>query len=312
MIGVAFDHRDVRVAVADLFLTVLAERWAPVDVDGDASASLDLAAELIEQALAETGVPRTRVVAAGMGLPSPINRGAGPSILLPGWRGVDAEAELADRIGVGVQLDNDGNLGALAEFLFGAGEGLENLVYVKLSSGIGAGLVLRGKLYRGQTGIAGEIGHVHVKADGALCRCGNRGCLETVASTCALLGLLSAAHGRDLTLAEVMELLAGGDLGARRVIGDAGRAVGQVLASLCGVLNLPAVVVGGDLSQAAEPLLAGIRESIDRYAEPLAARAVELRVGALGARAELLGALALANGDAARAHSTRFAAELHG
>jgi predicted NBD/HSP70 family sugar kinase len=312
VIGVAFDHRDVRVAIADLFLTVLAERCAPVDVDGDASAALDLAAELIEQALAETGVPRTRVVAAGMGLPSPINRGGGPSILLPGWRGVDPEAELADRIGIGVQLDNDGNLGALAEFLFGAGEGLENLVYVKVSSGIGAGLVLSGKLYRGQTGIAGEIGHVHVKADGALCRCGNRGCLETVASTCALLELLSAAHRRDLTLADVMELLADGDLGARRVIGDAGRAVGQVLAGLCGVLNLPAVVVGGDLSQAAEPLLAGIRESIDRYAEPLAARAVELRVGALGARAELLGALALANGDSASAHSTLFAAELHG
>jgi predicted NBD/HSP70 family sugar kinase len=96
------------------------------------------------------------------------------------------------------------------------------------------------------------------------------------------------------------------------VIADAGRAVGQLLASLCGVLNLPAVVVGGELSEAAEPLLSGIRDSIDRYAEPLAARAVELRAGTLGARAELLGALALANGDSARAHSTLFAAELHG
>jgi len=312
VIGVAFDHQDVRVAVADLFLTVLAERRAPVDVDRDASVALDLAAELIEETLAEAGVERTRVVAAGMGLPSPINRGGGPTILLPGWRRVDAGTELEGRIGIAVQLDNDANLGALAELFFGAGEGLENFAYVKVSSGIGGGLVLGGKIYRGQTGIAGEIGHVHVRAEGALCRCGNRGCLETVASTGALLAVLGAAHDRDLTPADLIELVADGDVGARRVIGDAGRAVGEVLAGLCSVLNLPAVVVGGELSQAPGPLLAGIRDSIDRYGEPLAARAVELRLGTLGARAELLGALALANGDTARAHSALFAAEFQG
>jgi predicted NBD/HSP70 family sugar kinase len=314
VIGVAFDHEDVRVAIADLFLNVLAERQAPVDFDAHPSETLDLAAELIAQALADAGTRRPRVIAAGVSVPSPINRGTAPTsspVLLPRWLGRDPGRELSNRIGIDVRVDNDANLGALAELFFGAARGLENIIYIKIASGIGAGLVLGGKLYRGQTGIAGEIGHVHVKADGPLCRCGKRGCLETVASTTAVLEVLDAMYGPDLTLAGVMELLAADNIGAQRAITDAGRAVGRVLASLCSVLNPATIVVGGELSQAAQPLLSGIRESIDRYAEPYTAHAVELIAGELGARAEVLGALALANDDSDRARSELFAARRH-
>ena len=272
VIGVDFDHRHVRVAVADLFLTVLAERAAPVDVDTQASVALDLAAELVEDTLKEAAVDRCRVIAAGMGLPGPIDARTGTvgqSVVLPSWAGLQTEV------------------------FFGAGRGLQNVIYVKVSSGIGAGLVLNGEIYRGENGSAGEIGHVHVKADGAVCRCGSRGCLETVASSGALIALLSSTHGADLTLDDVLELVQNGDLGARRVINDAGRAIGRVLAELCNVLNPAAIIIGGELSSAGEPLLSGVRDSIERCAHAGAVETVKLLVSALGPRAEVLGALAL-------------------
>ena len=312
VIGVDFDHRHVRVAVADLFLSVLAERAAQVDVDTQASVALDLAADLVEQTLDEAGVDRSSVITAGMGLPGPIDARTGtvgPSVVLPSWAGLEAGSELARRIGIEVRLDNDANLGALAEVYFGAGRGLENIVYVKVSSGIGAGLVLGGKIYHGDTGIAGEIGHVHVKTDGAVCRCGNRGCLETVASTGALVAVLASTYGADLTTADVIDLVQCGDLGARRVVSDAGRSIGRVLADLCNVINPAAVIIGGELSCAGESLLSGIRYSIERYAQPGVA-AVKLVIGALGARAEVLGAIALVSSDADRVRSALVAAGL--
>src|SRR5207253_1721598 len=141
-----------------------------------------------------------------------------------------------------------------------------------------------------------------------VCRCGNRGCLETVASADALLALLRPAHGPDLTVRQLLELVAGGDLGARRVTNDAGRWIGQVLAGLCNVLNPSGIVVGGDLSNAGEPLLAGIREGLDRYALPGVAAAVAIEPGVLGERAGVLGALALVIGDTDRLRSAGLAA----
>ena len=169
-----------------------------------------------------------------------------------------------------------------------------------MSSGLGAGLVLDGRLYHGATGIAGELGHVQVRPEGAVCRCGSRGCLETVASTGALLSLLRPTHGPGLTQRAMLDLVAAGDLAARRVINDAGRAVGRAVADLCNFLNPAAIIVGGDLSVAGDALLDGVREEIDRYSLPGAAAAVEVKAGILGERAEVLGALAVVIADTAR------------
>jgi predicted NBD/HSP70 family sugar kinase/biotin operon repressor len=299
-VGVDFGHRHVRVAVADLSSTVLAERRLEMDVDASASTALDTAAQLVHDALKEAGVARGQVAGAGMGLPGPIDRRTGTvgsSVILADWAGIKAAAELSTRLGMRVEVDNDANLGALAELSLGAGRGLEDLIYVKVSSGIGAGLVLGGRLHRGATGIAGEIGHVQVRADGAVCRCGNRGCLETVASGPALLSVLRPAHGPDLTLAGMLELAAEGDLGTLRVVNDAGRAIGHALGDLCNSLNPAAIVVGGDLSAAGAPLVDGIREAVDRYAQPGSAQAVTVTRGVLAERAEVLGALTLVIGD---------------
>jgi predicted NBD/HSP70 family sugar kinase len=310
-LGVDFGHRHLRVAIADLSSTVLAERRIEADVDAAATTSLDAAAELVEEVLREAGVDRSQVVGAGMGLPGPIDRRTGTvgsSVILPDWAGLKAAEELAKRIDMHVQVDNDANLGALAEFSLGAGRGVQDIVYVKVSSGIGAGLVLGGRLHHGATGIAGEIGHVQVRADGAVCRCGNRGCLETVASGPALLTVLRAAHGEQLTVAGMLELAAAGDLGTQRVINDAGRAIGHALGDLCNSLNPSAIIVGGDVSGAGAPLLEGIREAVDRYAQPGAAKAVTVTRGVLGDRAEVLGALTLVIADTERLRSVGLAA----
>jgi predicted NBD/HSP70 family sugar kinase len=310
-LGIDFGHSHVRVAVADLSSRVLAERSVEVDVDAHALESLDTAAGLVEDVLDEAGVDRETVVAVGMGVPGPFDRRAGrvnSTQLLPSWRELQQGPELAHRIGMQVEVDNDANLGALGEATFGAARGIANVVYVKIATGIGAGLVLDGRLFRGGTGIAGELGHIAVVPEGPVCICGGRGCLQSVASVPTVLTALRAAHGPELTVRGMLELVAAGDVAAVRVVNDAGRTIGRVLADLCNHVNPSAIVVGGDLSAAREPLLAGIRESIDRHALRGAADAVDVVAGVLGERAEVLGAVALVIADTERLRSADLAA----
>jgi glucokinase-like ROK family protein len=310
-VGIDFGHSHLRVAVSDLASTILAERKLPLDTDHDAQQGLELAADMVADALSDAGVQRTQVIGAGMGLPGPIEQSGGTvgsSAILPGWIGMMAASEMRRRLDIPVMVDNDANLGALAEAAFGAGQDAGDLIYLKVSSGIGAGLILNGRLYRGSAGLAGELGHVLVDPDGIVCRCGNRGCLETVAATGALVDLLRRSHGDELTVDAMLEAARGGDLGCRRVIHDAGRALGQVVATLLNVLNPELLVVGGDLAGAGDLLLDGVRESVGRAALPEAARRAEVVAGVLGDRAQVLGALALVVSEADRTFPTRLVA----
>ena len=295
-VGIYFDHDEVRVALADLSSTVLGEDRTAIDVDHSAADAIDLAVEMVRSLERGAGVDGSQLVGAGVGLSGPIDRRTGKissAAILPSWAGLQPQRELAERLELRVEVDNDANLGALAEASFGAGRGLRNIVYVTLGPGIGAGLVLDGRIHRGASGLAGEIGHVQVRPDGAVCRCGNRGCLETIAGEGALEALLRPRLGRDVSAGEMLDLVGRGDLGATRVVNDAGRAIGRVLADLCNALNPEAIIVGGQLSQAGKPLLGGIRESVDRYALPAAGQGVRVLLGELGERAEVIGALAL-------------------
>ena len=307
-VGIDFDHHHVRVAVSDLSSRILAEREQQLDTDHAAHEGLDAAAELVGELLAEAGVDEARVIGAGMCLPGPVHRPTGvvgSTAILPGWVGVAAAEEMHRRLALPILVDNDANLAALAEAAFGAGRDAKDLVYLMISSGIGAGLVLNGRLYRGAEGLAGELGHVLVDADGPVCRCGNRGCLETVAGTDALAELLRRSHGDGLDGRAIVRLARDGDLGCRRVIADAGRAIGKAAATLVNVLNPELLIVGGDLSDAGELLLDGVRESLERSALPTAVEAAEVVAGSLGDRAEVLGAIALVLSEAARAHPLR-------
>ena len=305
-LGVDFGHRHLRVALADLSSTVLAERRVDVDVDTSAEHALDAAAAMVAEVLDEAGLSIQQVIGVGMGLPGPIDRRTGlvrSSVILPGWVGLNAGDEFARRLNVHVDVDNDANLGALGEHTLGAGRGYDDVIYVKVASGIGAGIVLGGRLHRGVTGNAGEIGHVQVRPDGVVCRCGNRGCLETVASATALLATLRPVHGSELDMSGLLELAGREDPGTLRVIKDAGRAVGQALGDLCNSLNPAAIIVGGELSAVGPSLIEGIREAVDRHAQPGAAEAVSVMRGVLGDRAEVLGALTLVIGDTERLSS---------
>jgi len=309
-LGIYFGHDHIRVAAADLSSTVLAERRLELDVDHLAAAAVDAAVALVDVVLAEAGLERSDVIGLGMGISGPVDLSGivGHTVILPDWTGMNAGAELSRRLDLPVTVDNDANLGALAEVALGAGRGLRDVIYVMVSSGIGSGLILGGRLHRGATGFAGELGHVFMVEKGAVCRCGNRGCLETVASTEALLELLRPAHGTELTVAQMLELVAGGDRAANRVVYDCGRAVGRGLAGFISCLDPQAIIVGGELSPAGAPLLNGIRDAIDRYAMPGAAARVEVRAGVLGERAEVLGSLALVISDTERLRSAGVAA----
>ena len=297
IVGINFGHADVHVAVADLSRTILAERSREMDVDHAGGAALDAAAELVEQALRDAGVPKERVLAAGMGVSGPVDHEADVvhrSAILPSWGDIRPGEQMHERLGIPVFIENDANLGAMAEVALGGARGVRDAIYLMIAAGIGAGVVVDGRIIHGVGGTAGELGHVLLDDNGPICRCGNRGCLETLAAGPAIVELLKRTHGPDLTLARVIELVGENDPGALRAVADAGRAVGRALAALVNVLNPEVVVIGGELAAAGDALLDPIRAAIGRYAIPSAADDVRVVASPLGGGAEVLGALILA------------------
>ena len=295
VVGVDIGHGHVRVAVADRLGAVRAEEHALVDVDAHGAEVLDRAAAMVRALAGDRDLDQTDLQAVGMCVPAPLDRRSSRirTGIMPGWQGLLPGEELERRLGVPVHADNDANLGALAELHHGSARGRHDVIYLKLASGVGAGIVLGGRLHRGASGIAGEIGHVQVGEDGPVCRCGSRGCVETMVSAARLLELLRPAYGGQLTIEQVLALDAEGDAGVRRVLSDAGRTVGRAVADLANSLNPELVVVGGVLG-GSRSLVDALRDSIDRYAQPDTAAALEVVPGALGDRSELVGAVALA------------------
>jgi predicted NBD/HSP70 family sugar kinase len=197
-------------------------------------------------------------------------------------------------MGLPVHVGNDANLGALAEWRMGAATAADDLVYVMLSEGVGAGLILRGRPYEGSAGAAGELGHVTVAPDGQICRCGSRGCLETVVGARALTTTLAHTRGPSCRLADLVALACRQDPGVRRLLNDAGRAVGTALTPICTMLDPSLIVVGGTLAETGEPLLCGIRDTLGRGLSPVAPQPPVIVPGELGTRAEALGAVVAA------------------
>ena len=295
-VGIDIDHQHLRVIAADLSHTVLGEATRPLSLDHDAKEAMSLAVELVDEILAATGVDRARVLGVGLSLAGPIESTHGtvrPSSISPSWIGLDAAREMRQEIDLPVVVDNDANLGALAELMWGAARGVSDAVYLNVGTGIGAGLIIGGAVYRGAIGTAGEIGHATAREGGAICRCGNRGCLERYAGGTALLHELAASLGDDLTLDDLIERVRAGDTACRRVVADAGSLIGIHVATICNLLNPSHVIVGGPLSATGDVLLDPVRRSIARSALPIAAETVDVVPGDLGERATALGAVAL-------------------
>jgi predicted NBD/HSP70 family sugar kinase len=174
---------------------------------------------------------------------------------------------------------------------------VDDLLYVRLSAGIGAGVIAGRRPLTGSAGMAGELGHVHIVENGPICRCGNRGCLETIASPVAIAHLLSQSWHRPVTSQELMQLVEDGDPGACRAVEDAATHVGLAIAAAVNLLNPRLVVIGGDLARAGELLLDPIRTAIRRAVLPATAAQVSVVCGQLAEHAEVLGAASLALAD---------------
>lgn len=297
-LGIDFGHASVRVVLVDRSGEMLGDDVEERDVDGHASESLETAVRMADALLERAELGHERVIGAGVAVSAPLRSGASPVLasarIFSQWAGIDIEESIASRFGCPVHIGNDANLGGLAESTFGIARGADNVLYVMLSAGVGLGLWLRGELFTGETGTAGELGHVVVDPDGHICRCGNRGCLETVAGAGALTSALGYARGSDVHLSELLQLAGESDPGAVRLLTDAGRAVGQVLAGVCSVLDPALIVIGGELAAVGDILATGIRELIERDTSPTAGRSYEVVCGDLGPRAAAVGAAALA------------------
>jgi predicted NBD/HSP70 family sugar kinase len=293
-IGADIGHAHVRVALCDVHGAPLWETVEAKEVDRAPHETLDLAANLVQRAMARNGVPPERVLGLGVGIAAPVDADGALSAegIMPGWTGIRPGPELERRTGLATDLTNDANAGALAEHMYGAGRDVEDMVYVRLSAGIGAGVIAAGRLQLGAGGLAGEIGHLPAVRDGFVCRCGNRGCLETIASPVAVARLLQESWGEPVSPDSLPTLLARGTPGMARVIEDTGEAVGRALAALVTLMNPRLIVVGGDLAAIGEPLFEPIRRGIARYALPSAAGQVAVVPGLLGSSAEVRGAVA--------------------
>jgi predicted NBD/HSP70 family sugar kinase len=296
VVAMDFGHNHVAVAVADAEGHVIAERWTHLDVDGRAQASLDSAVEIVGALLDDAGVAASDIRCAAAGIPAPIDSRTHEirsMSIMSDWVGVNPQVELSRLLGWRVVVANDADMGAQGELRYGAARGIRDLVYVKLGDGVGASLILQGLPYPGVDGLAGEVGHTQVSDQGDWCRCGNRGCLETVASSTFVHSLMADAgltpHDDAFPLRDAAEHPA-----VARFVEESGRTVGRVLADLCNWLNPRRIIIGGELSTVGSPLAEGVRESIRRYTQPAIAQSVEVRIAELGRRSELLGCVAVA------------------
>ncbi|MFC8598041.1 MULTISPECIES: ROK family transcriptional regulator [unclassified Isoptericola] len=294
--GILVGTRTLTVAIADVSHEVLAEQVMPLPAEHRADTSLDRAALLVVDLLERVGAELDEVLGIGLGLPAPVDAASGQVTvrgILRGWDGVPVAQVLEKRLARPVYVDNDANLGALAESTVGAAREVHDALYVRAGHGVGAGIVLGGRVHRGVAGTAGEIGHVQVDPAGRICSCGSRGCLDTVVGDRALLEPLRSSHG-NLTLRDVVRLVNDDDPGCREIVADAGTVIGGVVAGLATALNPERVVVGGVLAQTGEIFLRPLREALRRRTMLNQVTPLEVVPAALGPRAELEGTLALA------------------
>ena len=281
----------------DLAGTPLAEREEPLVIANDPEPVLDWVAATFDALLAEAGHDAADVLAVGIGVPGPVEVALGrpesPPIM-PGWDRYPVADVLGERFGATVLLERDVNAMALGEHRRHWRD-VPHLVFVKVATGIGAGVIAHGELLRGNHGRAGDIGHIRaITPSDVLCTCGNRGCVGALASGSAVARQLRE-KGRDVaSVADVVALVAAGDPEAVHHVREAGRVLGAALAAVVSILAPSVIVVGGEVAQVPWPLLAGIRESVYRRASSLATRELRILTSALGPRAGVVGVSTLA------------------
>jgi glucokinase-like ROK family protein len=304
ILGVDLGATHVAVTLTNLRGVVLAWEHRLHPVREDPAGSLALVNELADRCLETWGGRRALLLGAGVSVPSPVDP-AHPeelsSVVVPRWSGVSVTQPLRKRFRVPVLVDNDANLGALAERWWGAGRDVDDFAYVKLATGVGAGFFVDGKIYRGARGVAGEIGHMSLDPAGEPCGCGLRGCLVTFVGSAALVRRArdlaeerpSALASKDFDLAGLEAAALAGDGVALRVVREAAEHLGVAVAGLVNLLNPSAVILGGGLVRLGELLLEPLRQTVRTRTLASSVDQARIVASALGARAIAVGAATL-------------------
>jgi predicted NBD/HSP70 family sugar kinase len=301
VIGVELDRTRVAVALTNLRGQVHAWEERTHPVHGDPEGTRALVSSLIEACLARWHHRPERLVAIGVAVASPFDRAAADPlshVVLPAWGGRLGFEVLSERFGVPVLVDNDANLGALAEHWWGAGRAVNDLVYLTVSTGVGSGHIVGGKVYRGSTGVAGEIGHLPIDLCGAPCECGLRGCLTHLVGAQGVQTRIEAlrpsfpasALPRPVTPGALHDAALAGDPLALRAIEDTAAVLATGIAGMMNLLNPAMVVIGGDLARLGEPFFAPLRRAVQERSRISSAASAQIVASPLGERAIALGA----------------------
>ncbi|MBS1881949.1 MAG: ROK family transcriptional regulator [Actinobacteria bacterium] len=287
-----FGVTRAHLAVCDLEAAVLAEQTHAIGIERGPDEILAWLEERFAELREEVGAAAGPALAAGVGIPASVDMAAGRPVspsLAPGWHDHPVVERLIAALGIPVLLDNDVNVMALGEHRLNW-TATDDLVFVKVATGIGAGIIAGGRVYHGASGAAGELGHVRAPgADDVVCSCGQRGCLEAIAAGPALARKLGVDGARG-----VAESIRAGDRRAIALARDAGREIGEVLATIVTFLNPRAIVIGGEMADASEDLIAGIREAVFSRSVPLATRGLEIVHSSAGNQAGPVGAAVMA------------------
>jgi predicted NBD/HSP70 family sugar kinase len=300
----------IHVGIADLDGVILADSHRAWDIARGPEETLDEAMSMIDGLLEKDDVPDTPVWAITVGVPGPVDFASGRPVappIMPGWNGFDIRTRFEERFDAPTWVDNDVNILAFSERERRESDGID-LIYCKIGSGIGAGLLSRGRVHRGANGAAGDIGHVRVRDSEELCRCGKVGCLEAVAGGWALVrdaeralseggaGRLAqhVADGEPLTPEAIARAAEGGDALSISLIRKSARVAGESIATLVNVFNPSIIVIGGAVAAAGELFLAEIRQRVYELSLPLATRDLSIVNSLNDQREPLRGGAALA------------------
>jgi predicted NBD/HSP70 family sugar kinase len=289
--------RHGRLAVCDLAGVALAEVQEPIRIAEGPDHVLEWVERTFDGLLAESGRAPGDVLGTAIGVPGPVEVATGRPVsppIMPGWDGYPVADRFAERFGAPALLERDVNAMALGEHRRHWRD-LSHMVFVKAATFIGAGIVSGGELLRGNHGRAGDIGHIRaIRPSDVMCTCGNRGCVAVLASGSAIMRQLGEAGIEVASTAEVVELVRSGDAVAMHHVREAGRVLGAALAAVVSVVAPSVIVVGGELADSSEPLIAGIREGVYKQASSLATRELRILPSRLGERAGVVGVATLA------------------
>jgi glucokinase-like ROK family protein len=311
--GLDIGATSIDLSIADFSGKVLVRHAEVISVMDGPIKVLGRACSLLEKMLNENRLSPEKMGGIGIGVPGPVDFSAGFVVsppIMPGWDCYPIIQTVQQWFpSANVVVDNDVNVMALGEINQGAGKGVDNLIFVKIGTGIGAGIICEGKIYRGASGCAGDIGHICVNKSGPICHCGNKGCLETVAAGPAIAErcLIAARSGQSqilldhyekngnvLRAEDVGDAAREGDALAIEVIRESGQYVGDVLASLVNFYNPQMIVIGGGVSNLGNLLLSSIRQTVLHRSLPLATRNLQIVFSEIGPNAGVIGAVNLA------------------